>query len=45
MPKTTEDEKNIRKAAIEAATRDAILVPFRVMKTAAAAMDILKAMA
>jgi glutamate formiminotransferase/formiminotetrahydrofolate cyclodeaminase len=45
MPKATEVEKHTRKAAIEEATRDAILVPFRVMQTAAAAMDILKAMA
>jgi glutamate formiminotransferase/formiminotetrahydrofolate cyclodeaminase len=31
MPKATEDEKNIRNAAIEEATRNAILVPYRVM--------------
>jgi glutamate formiminotransferase/formiminotetrahydrofolate cyclodeaminase len=45
LPKITEDEKRQRKTAIEKATRDAILVPFRVMQTAAAAMEILKAMA
>jgi glutamate formiminotransferase/formiminotetrahydrofolate cyclodeaminase len=45
MPKATEDEKNIRNAAIEEATRNAILVPYRIMQTASAAMDILEAMA
>ena len=45
MPKNTADELRQRKAAIEEATRKAILVPYRVMKTAAAALEILKAMA
>jgi len=45
MPKNSEDEQRFRKAAIDEATKNAILVPFRVMKTAAAAMEILKAMA
>jgi glutamate formiminotransferase/formiminotetrahydrofolate cyclodeaminase len=45
LPRTSETEQDQRKAAIEEATRDAILVPFRVMKTAAGAMEILKAMA
>ncbi|KPL12507.1 MAG: formiminotransferase-cyclodeaminase [Bacteroides sp. SM23_62] len=45
MPKNTADELRQRKAAIEEATRKAILVPYRIMKTAAAALEILKAMA
>jgi len=45
MPKNSEDEQRQRKAAIEQATKNAILVPYRVMQTAAAAMEILKAMA
>jgi glutamate formiminotransferase/formiminotetrahydrofolate cyclodeaminase len=45
LPKKSEHEKQQRKNAIEEATRHAILVPFRVMQTAARAMEILKAMA
>jgi glutamate formiminotransferase/formiminotetrahydrofolate cyclodeaminase len=45
MPKNSEDERHQRKAAIEEATRDAILVPYRVMQKAASALEILKAMA
>jgi glutamate formiminotransferase/formiminotetrahydrofolate cyclodeaminase len=45
MPKNSEDEKHQRKAAIDEATKDAILVPYRVMQKAASAMEILKAMA
>ncbi len=45
LPRNTEDDRLQRKAAIEEATRKAILVPFQVMKTAAGAMEILKAMA
>jgi glutamate formiminotransferase/formiminotetrahydrofolate cyclodeaminase len=45
MPNNSEDEQRFRKAAIDEATKNAILVPFRVMKTAAAALDILEAMA
>jgi len=45
MPKNSEDERHKRKASIDETTKNAILVPFRVMKTAAAAMEILKAMA
>jgi len=45
MPKNSEDERHRRKAAIDEATKDAILVPYRVMQKAASAMEILKAMA
>ena len=45
MPKNSKDEQRHRKAAIDEATKNAILVPYRVMQTAAPALDILKAMA
>ncbi|MCK5462051.1 MAG: cyclodeaminase/cyclohydrolase family protein, partial [Bacteroidales bacterium] len=45
MPKNSEDEQHQRRAALEQATKNAILVPYRVMQTAAAALEILKAMA
>jgi len=45
MPKNSKDEQRHRKAAIDEATKNAILVPYRVMQTAAAALEILKAMA
>lgn len=45
MPKNSEDEQYQRKTAIDEATRDAILVPYRVMQRAASALEILKAMA
>lgn len=45
LPKNSEDEQHQRKAAIDAAIKEAILVPYRVMQTAAAALEILKAMA
>lgn len=45
LPKGTDEEKATRKQAIEDATRVAIEVPFSVMKTAAEAMPLLKAMA
>jgi glutamate formiminotransferase/formiminotetrahydrofolate cyclodeaminase len=45
LPKSTGEEQKQRKTAIEQATKDAILVPFRVMQTAAGAMEILEAMA
>ncbi len=45
LPKNTEDEQRLRKAAIEEATKNAILVPYRVMQTATRAMDVLRAMA
>ena len=45
LPKNSEDEQSQRTAAIEEATKNAILVPFQVMQAAASAMEILKAMA
>jgi glutamate formiminotransferase/formiminotetrahydrofolate cyclodeaminase len=45
LPKATEAEKTARTAAIQAATRTAIEVPFRVMQLAAAALPIAVAMA
>ncbi|OFX87434.1 MAG: glutamate formimidoyltransferase [Bacteroidetes bacterium GWF2_33_16] len=45
LPKKTEEEKTARKQAIENATKNAILVPFKVMETAFNAMEIVKAMA
>lgn len=45
LPKTTEDEKQIRKKAIQDATRYAIEVPFKVMKIAYESMEVMKAMA
>lgn len=45
MPKNSKDEQSQRKAAIEEATKNAILVPYRVMQTAAGALEILRAMA
>ena len=45
MPKTTDEEKELRKKAIEQATRHAIEIPFRVMEASLDAMDMIKAMA
>ncbi len=45
LPKTTDPEKATRKAAIQAATRYATEVPFKVMQTALASMSVIKAMA
>jgi glutamate formiminotransferase/formiminotetrahydrofolate cyclodeaminase len=45
LPKTTDEEKTKRTNAIQAATKIAIEIPFKVMQTAAAAMEIAKAMA
>ncbi len=44
MPRTTDAEKAARTAAIEAATREAIEVPLRVMEVALSSMDVLRAM-
>ncbi|MBW6497902.1 MAG: glutamate formimidoyltransferase [Bacteroidales bacterium] len=44
LPKGTEEEKKARKEAIQAATKYAIEVPFRVMETAFKAMDVIEAM-
>lgn len=44
LPKSTVEEKQLRKVAIAEATRIATLVPFRVMETAAGAYGLIKAM-
>ncbi|HAF29983.1 MAG TPA: glutamate formimidoyltransferase [Bacteroidales bacterium] len=45
LPKKTDEEKNTRKQAIQDATKNAILVPFRVMEVAFKALEVVKAMA
>jgi glutamate formiminotransferase/formiminotetrahydrofolate cyclodeaminase len=45
LPKKTDEEKNIRKQAIEAATVYAIEVPLKVMQTSLASFDIIATMA
>ncbi|MBN2445865.1 MAG: glutamate formimidoyltransferase [Phycisphaerae bacterium] len=45
LPKGSEDEKAARIAAIQAATREAIEVPFRTMEQSLACMEVCKAMA
>ena len=45
LPKSTESEKAIRTAAIQEATRFAIEIPYKVMETAFASMEVIKAMA
>ncbi len=45
MPKSTDNEKATRTEAIQAATKYAIEIPFKVMETAYASMEVIKAMA
>src|SRR5436190_3677075 len=45
LPKGTEQEKSVRKQAIQDATRNAIEVPFKVMQASYNSMEIIKAMA
>ena len=45
LPRSTDEEKAQRKAAVQAATRRATEVPFRVMESALASMEVIKAMA
>lgn len=45
LPKTTDNEKEIRKQAIENATKYAIEIPFEVMKTAYNSMEVMHEMA
>ena len=45
LPKSNDDEKRIRKEAIQAATRYATEVPFRVMELAFDSMEVIEAMA
>jgi len=45
LPKKTEEDKKTRKAAIEEASKYAIQVPYQVMQTCLASMEVMKAMA
>ncbi|MFA8301317.1 MAG: glutamate formimidoyltransferase [Hyphomicrobiales bacterium] len=45
MPKGTDEEKAAKKAALEAANKYAMEVPFRVMEASMASMEVIKAMA
>ena len=45
LPKTNDDEKRIRKQAIQDATKYAIEIPFKVMNLAYSSLEIIKAMA
>jgi glutamate formiminotransferase/formiminotetrahydrofolate cyclodeaminase len=45
LPKSSPEEKTIRSAAIQEATRAAIAVPFKVMENAYASMEVIRAMA
>ncbi len=45
LPKSTDEEKAIRKQAIQEATKYAIEIPFKVMKIAYESMEVIKAMA
>ncbi|HRG87335.1 MAG TPA: glutamate formimidoyltransferase [Chitinophagales bacterium] len=45
LPKSNEEEKNIRKKAIQDATLNAINIPYKVMELSLASMEIIKAMA
>lgn len=45
LPKSTEEEKNARSIAIQAATKYAIEVPFKVMQASYESMTLIKAMA
>ncbi len=45
LPKGTEEEQALRKAAIQAATKNAIEIPFKVMEIASQSFEVIKAMA
>jgi glutamate formiminotransferase/formiminotetrahydrofolate cyclodeaminase len=45
LPKKTDGEKVVRKQAIQDATKNAIMVPFKVMEIAYKSMEVIKAMA
>lgn len=45
LPKSTEEEKNLRHQAIQQATRFAIEIPYKVMQSAYNSMAVIKAMA
>jgi len=44
LPKNSEDDKEVRDTAIQEATKNAILVPFRVMETAYSGFELIKEM-
>jgi glutamate formiminotransferase / formiminotetrahydrofolate cyclodeaminase len=44
LPKSTDEEKKARSAAIQAATKEAIAIPFQVMEQAYAALPVIEAM-
>jgi len=45
LPKKSEEEKKVRQKAIQEATKNAIMVPFRIMETAYQSLEVIKAMA
>lgn len=45
LPKTTDEERQIRTQAIQDATKYAMLVPYRVMEKSLASMEVIRAMA
>ncbi len=45
LPKKTDEEAALRLQAIQSATKNAIMVPFKIMETAMKAMHVVKAMA
>jgi len=45
LPKTTEEEKNIRTQSIRSATKYAIEIPYKVMQASFSGMEVIKAMA
>jgi glutamate formiminotransferase/formiminotetrahydrofolate cyclodeaminase len=45
LPKKTDEEKTMRKSAIEEASKYAIQIPYQVMETSLASMEVMKAMA
>ncbi len=45
LPKSNDEEKAIRKNAIQEATKTAIEIPFKVMQTSYGSMEVIKAMA
>lgn len=44
MPKSNDEEKTLRNEAIQSATKEAILVPYQVMKLAFESMELMKVM-
>ena len=45
LPKSTEEEKAVRNQSVQAATKLAIEIPFKVMQTAYSGMEVIRAMA